>query len=100
MRSGYKPRKRKSIRLRTALFQKGNILMSPMIRVASNLPRPTTSNLAGDFAKSVPDRRASAVFIHGTFNLIRSRREAPKEIGGKSGLLNGSHGDDFEIYTG
>jgi hypothetical protein len=71
-----------------------------MIRVASNLPRPTTSNLAGDFAKSVPDRRASTVFVHGTFNLIRSRREAPEEIGGKSGLLNGSHADNLKSTLG
>lgn len=73
--------------------------MSPMIGITSYLARPATSNLARAFAESIPDGRASTILIHGTLNLVSSRREAPQEIGGKSGLFNGSHGEVEECYS-
>lgn len=57
------------------LLQQGDVVGGPVIRVAGDLPvslnavRPL-GNLAVDLTESIPDGRAAAIFVNGTFDLV------------------------------
>jgi len=43
-----------------------------MVGVTCNVSGTTISNFAGDFAKGVPDRRATTIFFRCSFDLVTS----------------------------
>ena len=51
-----------------------------MVRVARDLTGAATSDLTGDLAECVPDRRTTAIFINCAFDLVAGGRKAPEEI--------------------
>lgn len=67
--------------------------MCAMVGVASYISSSAAGDLAGDLAECIPNRRGASIIVHSSLNLVCGSCKAPEEIGGKSGLLGGSHGE-------
>lgn len=65
-----RPRQREAVGLGASLLQEGNVLICAVVGVASDITRISTSNLAWNATKSVPDGVCAAVVMRRALDLV------------------------------
>ena len=73
------PRDREAVRAEAELAHQLDVLGPTAIVVAGDVARAAALDPAGEMRERVPDRRALAVRVRRTLDLVRRRRRAPEE---------------------
>src|SRR5829696_1150221 len=90
------PGHREAIGMYPELGHQVEVFFQTVVLVAGDVARVAVNHLAWSMAKRVPDRRAAAVFVYRTFDLVGRRGRAPQEV------LREAHGSFLSTphYTG